>query len=102
MSRVLNGQPWSIYGQILLRISFRGHHRKKLLSKRSPYGFSFRGLPYTYWSEGEIVELLQNAVRIVEISLQFTFPTSSLGYRVRTELNISNPLPVGVNIVILG
>lgn len=61
--------------------------------------FNFEDLPYTYWSEGEILELLQNIAPVAEIFPNFGFPTSSIGYRIRTTINAANPLPFGVDII---
>lgn len=61
--------------------------------------FSFIDLLYHYWSEEEIVKLLQNVTNFIEISPQLSFPISGIGYRVRITINVPTPLLAGIDVV---
>lgn len=100
MMKILKKQPWSIYVQILLLQHFTpGTPPQEVPLNTFSIWFSFNNLPYTYWPKTEIVELLQNVVTIDEISPQFSFPTTSVGYHIRANMSIVNPLLVGVDVV---
>lgn len=97
---VLRQQPWSVYGQVLLLHRFRpGSPPQEVPLNSFDIWFYFEDLPYLHWSEEGIVDILQNVTPVREIQPHFGFPTTSLGYRVRTTILSSAPLPQSVNVI---
>lgn len=95
---VIQNQSWSIYGQVLLLNDYiPGTPPQELPLLTFSIWFSFVDLPFSYWFEEEILELLQDLMPVAELSPQFGFPTTSIGFRVRNTITASSPRPLGVN-----
>lgn len=59
MNKILSNQPRSIYGHVLLLLQFSlGTPPQDAALNTIDIWFGFKDLPYNYWLEGEIIELL--------------------------------------------